>query len=160
MSLNHTQKEIELEISKILIRKDITDISNLSGIGYSYIDQQLNPNDERKSYIYGALQIICALDEISPERGEELWQLIRKIRESSKPLNTNENLCVNTELAKSEKEFSDVWKAKLNDKSLYEQLTEAVENEAQAIRLKEAILTAINKERETCNSSRSRLKAV
>lgn len=82
--LKYSQKEVELEVSRVLESGDITHISQIAGIGYSYVDQQLNPNDERKSYLFGALQILCALDDISDERGEAVWKILTRCRELSK----------------------------------------------------------------------------
>lgn len=158
MPLNHTQKEVELKVAEILKDGDIKDISNESNIGYSYIDQQLNPNDPRQSFIYGFLRIQCAYDATHPERGDLLWRLVKTIREASKP--TCKTSCANVEAGKFAKESGEAISARLSNKDLYEQLREAVEAEEQARKLKEAVIAEINQEKESFNSDRPRLKAV
>jgi hypothetical protein len=159
MALIFNQKEVELNVADILATGDITKISNLTGIGYSYIDQQLNPNDERRSAIYCALLIQCAMDEISPERGEQLWQLITKLRESSKPVDFSP-MSASREAGKFAKESGEALQARLDQRPLYEQLEEAMEAEAQAKKLKMAIISEINAEKEEFNAARTRIKAV
>lgn len=156
--LKLTQKEVELDVAKILEHGDIADIAPLTSIGYKYLDAQLSPTDERKSHIYGFLEIICAYDETHPERGEELWQLVKRIREASRAKNPTG--CADAEAGKFAKESGEAISARLQGKSKYEQLKEAVEAESQATKYKEAIIAEINAEKETCNSSRSRLKLV
>ena len=150
--LNFTQKEIELEIAAVLESGDITDISNITKIGYSYVNQQLNPNDERKSYIVGALEIVCALDEISPIRGEKLWQKIQNFREASKNSGCDE-FCLDAGAAAVATESTDVASARLTGKTLLEQLAECVEAESAIVRQKEAIIAEINKQKEMPNNS-------
>ena len=159
MSIKFTQKEVEIQVAEILENGDITSLSHLSGIGYSYIDQQLNPNDERQSFIYGFLRIQCAFDALSAERGEMLWQLVKKIREASKPIQNCE-LSPVAELVKAGKEFADVWEARLQGKTGLEQIGEINESIAQLQQLKKAILNEINLEKDSFDSDRSRFKAV
>jgi len=158
-NLTTTQRQFELEIAQVLEYGDIQAISNISGIGYKYLDSQLSPNDERKSYLFGALQIICALDQVSPDRGEKVWQILAKIRELNKPAH-KANLSVNDEIAKTNKEFSDIWQARLDGKSLYEQLGEIIEHEAQTAKLKMAVIDEINAEKDSFDKPQTRLKRV
>lgn len=145
--LEFTQKEVELEIAAILEDGDIKDISNISGIGYSYIDQQLNPNDARKSYIFGCLLIACALDKSAPERGEKLFRTIIKFRELSKKRNLTE-ICVNAETSKLNTEFSQFINAKIEGLPHSVQLSEVVDIISQAEKVKEALIADYNKAKE------------
>lgn len=147
MPLEFNQKTIELEISAVLESGDITQISRVSGIGYSYIDQQFNPNDERKSAIFCALKIICALDEISAERGEMLWNLVAGFRERSKPKKAAGG-CLHSCAASVSKESSEAVSAPLLGKPLLEQLKETLDAETAIKKQKQAILDAINNEKE------------
>ena len=119
-----TQKEFELGVSKELVSGDIAKISQISGIGYSYIDQQLNPNDERRSYLFGALQIICAIDEISTARGAAVMQLLIDARNASLPGHLNTNT-VNEEAARVSGNCSAVLSSILAGKPETEQVLEA-----------------------------------
>lgn len=151
MALQYTQKKIEQKIAENLEHGDITKIANITGIGYSYVDQQLNPNDERKSYIVGALELICALDEIDKVRGERLWQQMITIRDSSKKQDSKDN-CLKISLQNFHKETNDVISAslknndlnKLSIKDLNKLLIESVEAESSAKIYKETIISAIN----------------
>lgn len=152
MSLKFTQKEVEIEIANCLESGDIKAISNISGIGYSYIDQQLNPNDERKSAIYQALLIVCALDEEDAKRGEKLWQKIVYFRECSKPENANDD-CLDFCAAALAKESTEAVAARLTGKNLVEQLKEVLDAETAIAKLKAGIISQINKEKTTENNS-------
>lgn len=156
MALCFSQKEIEQKVAEILKHGDIKDISNISGIGYSYIDQMLNPNDERKSYIVGALEIICALDEIDELRGEKLFLLITKIRKLSKKRKTSQE-CLTSSTADLNKEIGDVVNAHLEGKCYYDQLAEVIEAKAALDRQERNIISKINEEKETPNAKRLRL---
>lgn len=161
MALQFTQKEVEEEIADILIHSDRRNISIKSGLGESLVKRQLNPNDYLvPSSIYVALQIVCALDEISPERGEAVWQKMEQLRKLSKPQTVTAKRCVNTELIKADDEFSDIWKTRLNGKGLYQQHTEICETISQLQILAKAVLDEINAEKDSFDSPRTRLKAV
>ncbi len=153
-----TQRQFELEVAQVLEYGDIQAISNLSGIGYKYLDSQLSPNDDRRGYLYGALMIICALDEFSPERGERVWQILSKARELSKSPGKTQS--VRDELVKTNKEMADVVEARLDEKPLYEQLTEVVELVEQAGKLKAAILNKINAEKDSFDKPQTRIRRV
>lgn len=156
MALQFTQKEIEQIVAEILEHGDITKISNITGIGYSYVDQQLNPNDERKSYIVGALEILCALDEVDPERGETLFQKFTAFRDCSKKHDPALQ-CLTESTVSVNREAADVVNSNLSGLSLYEQLSETIESESAIKQHKENLLAAINKEKESLNGSRLRV---
>ena len=146
MALEYTQKEVELELRDQLKHGDIRRVSLLSGIGESYLEAQFNPNDERKSAAFVFLQIQCALDEISAERGERFWQTIVRFRETSKKRKKSA-LSVARELAEFHRESADVTGARLCEQSLDSQLREILEAERQLALLKEAVLQEIEAEK-------------
>lgn len=162
--LDFTQKQIELDIAEVLENGDITKISQISGIGYSYVDQQLNPNDDRKSVFYGALQIICALDEFAPERGEKVFQIFARFRELSKKRQTGLK-DLNLETSKLNREVAEFVGAKLEGKPYQIQLKELLDIEKQILEVKAALIEEFNILKETprgarnsfASSSRSRL---
>lgn len=128
MALKFSQEYIEKEIARVFVHGDITDISNISGIGYSYIDQMLNPNDTRKSYLVGALQILCALDEKDSDRGDELFRLFSKFREMSKDP-AEDGDCIQAGTRKLNREVADVVNAHIAGHDLDVQLKEVLEAE-------------------------------
>lgn len=148
MALKFTQKEIELEIAQILADGDITAISNISGIGYSYVDQQLNPNDSRRSCIYDALRVVCALDERSPERGEKVWKAISRRRELSKPaaaVSGASGANLNHESGELNREIAEYVSARISGKPFNEQISEFLDIERQLIRVKQALINEYNR---------------
>lgn len=148
MSLEFQQKKIEKEISDCLEYGDITKISNLSGIGYSYVDQMLNPNDPRKSFFVGMLELQCAIDEISPTKGEAVWQIIARHRELSKKNHSPADLCLNTETGKLNRETAEFITAKLTGKNAHDQFAELLDIEAQLAVVKKQLIAEFNQERE------------
>lgn len=155
--LQFTQNEIEREVAAILRHGDIARISQVSGIGYSYVDQMLNPNDERKSYLVGALEILCALDEIDPVRGNKLFQKLASFRELSKSERSDDGSCINASTSKLHKEVADVVGAHLEGKCYYDQLNEALEARDAIEKQISIILQKINEEKETEGGARLRL---
>jgi hypothetical protein len=155
--LQFTQEEVEKEIADILVHNDRAEVSRITGIHISTIKQQLNPDDERKSFTYSFLQVLCALDQISPERGEQLWLKVQQFREMSRPASLRP-LCVESEAVRNTVESTDVTLATMKGLPLYEQLAEVLEQIAQAKRHKQAIMDQINAEKATENGHRTRLR--
>lgn len=160
MPLQFTQEEVENAVAKHLHHGDRVEIARNSGLSESWVKRQLNPDDPEQSSYFRTLLIQCALDEVSPERGEQVWQEICQMRELSKKRVKSTNVCVNAELTKTNSEFDDIWKARLNGKSGYEQLGEICEAETQLSKLKDAVIAEINEEKESFDSPRTRIKAV
>lgn len=154
MSLQFTQFEIESELKDVLKFGDVREISLISGIGESYLKSQFNPDDERKSAAYCFLQIQCALDEINPERGEELFQKIVNFRELSKKRIVILK-CLNAETGKLNKEVAEFVGAKLEGKPYQIQFKELLDIEKQIFEVKEALINEYNnlKNSESVNSS-------
>lgn len=160
MALKFTQKEVELAISNILEDGDITKIHQITGIGYSYVDQQLNPNDSRRSCLYDALRIICAIDEIDPVRGEKVFRDLTKKRELSKPAGTQITSDLNEATADLNKEIGEYVATRLTGKSFPEQMKEFLDIEAQMTRVKQALIDEYNRLHETEKLYSAHLKLV
>lgn len=85
MALSFTQEEVERELADVLMHGDLTEIARISGNAESTIKRQFNANDhEAASCAFRTLQVACALDDISPERGERFWKTLERLRDISK----------------------------------------------------------------------------
>jgi hypothetical protein len=147
--LMFTQKEVEIAFDDILKHADRAAISRITGIYNGVVDSMFNPNDERKSALFIALQILCAEDEIDETRGEALFQKIIEFRELSKkrkPSNAH-SLAAATSLLNGE--FKEFICARLEDLPLEKQFTELVDIEAQLAVTKQALIDEYNKQKET-----------
>lgn len=147
--LQFDQHEIESAASDILIHTDRTEIARITGIYRGVVTSMFDPNDERKSAVYVALQIICALDEIDPERGQALFQKITEFRELSKKRRPAELKSVATETGKLNKEVADFVCAKLEGKPHTVQITELLEAQAQLETVKQNLFDEYNALKET-----------
>lgn len=145
--LQFDQQEIESEFEEIVNRTDRAEIARITQIYPSVIYAMFSADDERKSFMFGLLQIQCALDDIDAERGEKFWQALGRFRELSKKRNPHFNPCVGVETGKLNKEVADVVSAHLAGRTFYEQLKEVDEAEAQLKLTKQAILCAIDEEK-------------
>ncbi len=148
MPLQFDQTEVEKEFEKIVDRDDRADIAKISQIYPSVIYGMFNADDERKSFMFGVLQIACALDDIDCGRGEAFWMALSRFRELSKKRKPQDSPCVSSETGNLNKEVADVVSAHLEGKTFYDQLKEVDEVVLQAERTKHAIMCAIDKERE------------
>jgi hypothetical protein len=157
--LTFSQSEIEGQLSDCFPYGTIKKVHVITGIGQSYLEQFVNPNDERKSPAYQNLQIGCALDEIDAGLGDRYWQHIALFREVSKPI-LNGGRCIDTAALSNHKESFDVADAAMRGKPLYVQLKEVLEQEAAIAKHKAAILEAINNEKASPNGSNSRYAGV
>lgn len=146
MPLLYAQDEVETEIADIIKHGDQKKIAAIVGVHSTYIEQQCNPSDERKSWIYQALQFLCAEDDIDAGRGENLWQMMCRFRDLSRK-RVKQNLCVGVETGSLNKEVADVVNSHLQGKTFYEQLKELDEVDAQSKRTRSAIMCAIDAER-------------
>ena len=153
--MKFSQIEIESELSDAVPNGIKNDIARVTGTYPAIMMAWFNRDDERKSPQFQTLQIQAALDGLNPQIGEAHWQALTRLREASKPI-ANHGLCIHIETAKTQKETTDLTCAVLTDAPLYDQLKEALEGRQQYDRLVTAILEAINQEKETENSVRSR----
>ncbi len=154
MNMGFTQKQIELDVANILKNGDITQLHLKTGVGYSQLDQQLNPNETRKSPVFQFLVLQTAYDAISPERGEQLWQVVTKYRELEKPVVGE--ICVQTEASCIAKEVGELLSVHIAGKSHYERLNEVNDVLAVTERYKQGILDEINLEKASENGTNLR----
>lgn len=158
--MEHTQFEIESELSDVVPHGIRKAIARDTGIYPSVIYGYFNPDDERKSPMFETLLILSALDNSNDpdacKAGEAMWQKLCILRQMSMPRRESD-LCVNDEIANHQREATDVVVAHLHGKSLYRQLIEANEAEKAIKRTKEAILEAIWKEKNTPNAGKTRI---
>ena len=138
------QKKIELEISEVLKRGDIADISEASGIGYSYLDSQFNPNDPRMSYIVGALIVLCAYRQVSNERAIKVKQIFDREFELAAPT-LELSLCARHETGMLAKEVTDIVIKSLEGCPAEVILTEIMEAERQLKNTKYALINEFSK---------------
>ena len=138
MALQFTQEEVERELRDIVKHGDIREISLNAGIGEKYLSSQLNPDDERKSYAFGFLQIQCALDRASSERGDEFFEAVKRFRDLSK-LRKLKDLCAHSETARLLDEKNEFICARLEGLPYPKQLSELDDVIRQAQKLKEAL---------------------
>jgi hypothetical protein len=141
MEFKFSQHEIEARISKILAVGDETRIAERTGKSAAFYSQQFNPHDDREANITKAIRDVCALLDVSQERGAQLKCLIVSIID--RHVEVKGNLCTNHELEKADKEFSDIWKARIAGKSPEEQIVEIVQSEHQLEQLKKAVINEI-----------------
>lgn len=158
--VEHSQNEIESELSDAVPHGIRRQIARDTGIYESVIYGYFNPDDERKSPHFTVLQIQAALDNsddpVAVQAGENLWQKMCILRQMSMPRRESD-LCIDEEISKHAQEATDVVVARLGNKSLYRQLIE-VNEAAKAIEsTRQAILEAIHKEKSTPNAGRTRL---
>jgi hypothetical protein len=146
MSLRFTQKEVESELRDCFKHGYIRDVSILSGIGETYLDRGINPNDDHKSAAFQFLQVQCALDEKDSEMGELHWSTVCKFRELSRA-GGDEHLCVDRETTNFTKESVDLTISHMKGEPLFKRLSEALEARTQADRAVRSIIEAINKEK-------------
>lgn len=154
-----TQKEFELEISRLLQYEDIEGIARNSTIGYSYVQSQLSPNDSRKSYLFGAIQTLVAAYKTRRELGEGMKRIFLSHLEAEIPCDesfANADL----EAGKTVKEFSDIFSARFEGKSGLRQIGEINECIAQLRKYKDSVIAETNAEKESFDSVRNRLKVV
>lgn len=144
MEYKFTQYEVESAISKILAFGDETEIAKRTGRGASYYSQMFNPDEDRESNIHKVLKEVCAEIDIDFDRGMALFNLFKSFIE--RHIVTRLDLSVNEELDKADKEFGDIWKARLQNKPPSVQLTEIVQAETQLNELKRAVVCEVAKE--------------
>jgi hypothetical protein len=142
--LQFAQHEIEEAINDILKHADRIDIARITGIYKGVVEGMFNPNDERKSAIYIALQIICALDEIDETRGDALFQKIIEFRELSKIRRPANVKSLKTETGKLNCEFAEFIAAHLEGKPFDKQFAEFMQIEAQLAVVKKGLLDEYN----------------
>lgn len=152
MALQFTQEEISRAIRDIVKHGDIREIAIISGIGEKYLYGQFNPDDDRKSYIYGYLQIQAALDRVNAERGEELFLAVRRFRDLSQ-LRKNLDLSARTETEKFLKEQDEFLMSRINGLNYAEQIKELDDVISQAKHLKMALTQKHLKQKQEANGS-------
>lgn len=79
-----TQSEFEHDMKDILKHGVIKQLAEYLGVSHTLLVQQFNPDDERISWIFRALSVQVALDEIDPEAGAKLYNLYALYRERGK----------------------------------------------------------------------------
>lgn len=155
MCIEFTQVEIEQELSDTIPHGMRKAIARITGIYPAIVSAYFSPDNERKSPMYETLAIQAALDQENPEVGEAHWKKFCALREASLPARF-ERFCLATEFGKGVKEDADVAIAAIENKPLYEQLTEVLEAIAQKERQKQAIVEAIALEKESFNGGTTR----
>lgn len=151
MAIQYTQNEVERELRDILKHGDIRELSVLTGLGESYLSQQLNPDDERVSYVYRFLQIQCAIDEIDPERGDIFFEALKRFRDQSR-IRRPVDLCSTRETSRLLTEHSEFIDARLTGKSLSEQLRELDDLKRQIGLVKQSLVGEYIKAKEKTNA--------
>jgi hypothetical protein len=139
MTLKFSQREVENELRDCFPNGEIRAVSIESGIRESYLDRGINPNDDHVSFSYRYLQVQTALDETNPEMGERHWQAMHRFRVLSLPKGS-QAVDIHQEVAKSDKETSELTGAVLTNESLDKQLKEALEARDAHERVIQAIL--------------------
>jgi hypothetical protein len=143
--MKFNQYDIETAISDTIphgVRKQVAAITQIYP---SMLYGMLNPDDERKSYQFGTLQIQSALDQIDINIGDRHWTQLEWFREMGKPL-ICQGKSVSVETGKLAKEVADVIHTYCTGKNLADQLKEIIEAERQIETTKKAVLEAIEKE--------------
>ena len=145
--LPFSQYEFENRQRDVLKHGDEEKLAELIGKYPTYISSMCNPNDERVSWTYHALQFLSALHQISPSREDELWRMICTSRTLFKQEIGN-TLSVDVEMEKTSKEFFELLQAKLSNQPYQAQLKELVDFEEQIKSHKKALMEKVNDERE------------
>lgn len=78
-----TQSEFEHDMKDILKHGVIKAMAEYLGVSHTLLVQQFNPDDERTSWIFRALSVQIALDEIDPEAGRKLFDLFVTYRKKA-----------------------------------------------------------------------------
>ena len=150
--MRFSQSQIEGQLNDCFPYGMIEAIHKETGISSSLLAQWLNPNDERESPQYRLIQIQEALDKLNPELGDKHWRLLSNFRELSRPQTCE--IPLTTAQLKSHRESFDVADAVMRGVPLYDQLKEVGEQIDAAEKHKQAILRAINEEKENGGASR------
>lgn len=116
MPLAFTQYQIENELSDAMPHGMREEIARGTGIYPKVVDAWFNPHDERKSPFFTVLHMMAVLDEASPGDGNAIWNLLNSMREASRPHVDDAELCVDHEMGRLSKEFSDIFVAKCEGK--------------------------------------------
>lgn len=144
MIYKFTQFEVESAINKTLAFGDETQIASRTGRGSSYYSQMFNPDDDRESNFHKVLREICAEIDVDRERGIALFCLFKSFVE--RHIETDEQICPVGALEEADKEFSDIWKARLKGKTKDAQLLEVEQAEMKIKILKQAIANELRDE--------------
>ena len=104
MKLKISQYDVEGKLNNTLSFGDETKIAEKLGCSPTYISQQCNPHEDRKSDFYKAICFLAALCEISPERGRAALNLFTQTVERHLPADTGDDYersitAFNTELS-------------------------------------------------------------
>jgi hypothetical protein len=150
------QHEFEFEIYKCLKYGDESKIASAAGKGSSYYSQCFNPDDERESIFYRAARDFGHWAAINEEGARKAFAVFCSY--VSRSMHEENELCHDTEICNTLKEVDDIATIRIKGGSLYEQLNETVQAEIQVRKLKAAILSKINTEKDSFNG-RPRMKA-
>jgi len=140
MGLEFTQEEIETALADKLPHGCRREVARISGLGESYIKRQFNPHDETASCVFRVLQIVCSLDEIDPQLGDEFWKEIVGFRQASKRTADLANYSVDAEAAELSRENGEFFAAVIKSGTWDERWKEFIDVEIQLKKVKSALI--------------------
>jgi hypothetical protein len=136
-----TQIQVETQLSDNLPHGMREDIARETGKYPSVVSGWFNPDDERKSPYFTVLLIQAAIDNLDPDIGDIIWNVMTSMREASRPARRKPQKHFNAdeEMGRMSKEVSDVIHARCSGLPIAEQFREIKEAREQIDRYESAV---------------------
>jgi hypothetical protein len=146
MPLQYTDDEIKAKLADILKHDDRKAIATSTGIGYTIVKENFNPEAvTRQSYAFLLLRIACAVWEIDPERGDKFMDELRDAYEASKTRGRT-HISIGNELQRVISIAGQVLADRADGGERYEQLTRVQDIGRRVIRVRGSLLDEIANE--------------
>lgn len=141
MSLQFTKEEVEGALAAAMPHGCRTKVARISGLGESYLKRQFNPDDETPSCAFKLLQVVCALDDVDGDLGDEFWETMTRFRELSKKRRPRLGVIdVATRTGEFNKEVGEFVMAKLKNEPIGKQLNELEDAQRKLDELKQDLI--------------------